>query len=119
MAPSIQETIAEAPAPSVLVLSKNKGSPTEYNVPGLSIITWPISPEPTSTILINAFEPDELEIVTVSLVVYPAAPVVTVAPIRTGCTVADIDVSASVLSIPEISAPATNVPSIDATFYIN
>ena len=29
IAPPIQETIAEAPAPSVFVLSKNKGSPTE------------------------------------------------------------------------------------------
>ena len=29
IAPPIQETIAEAPEPSVLVLSKNKGSPTE------------------------------------------------------------------------------------------
>ena len=28
IAPPIQETIAEAPAPSVFVLSKNKGSPT-------------------------------------------------------------------------------------------
>ena len=28
IAPPIQETIAEAPDPSVLVLSKNKGSPT-------------------------------------------------------------------------------------------
>ena len=57
--------------------------------------------------------------VTVSLVVYPAAPYVTAEPIRTGCTVAVIDKSASVLSIPEISAPEINVPSIDATFNIN
>ena len=69
IAPSIQETIAEAPAPSVFVLSKNKGSPTVYPVPGLSITICPISPEPTSTILIIAFCPELLVIVTVSLVV--------------------------------------------------
>ena len=68
-APPIQETIAEAPDPSVLALSKNKGSPTWYPVPGLSIITWSISPEPTSTILIKAFWPVVLDIATVSVVV--------------------------------------------------
>ena len=90
-----------------------------YPVPGLSIIIWSTSPEPTSTILINASLPEALETATVSSIVYPAEPSVTVAPTRIDCTVAVIDVSTSVLSIPETSAPATNIPSIEAKFSIN
>ncbi len=88
-------------------------------MPGLSITIWSTSPEPTSTIETTASLPIELVTVTASSIVYAEAPEVTDAPVSIDWTVPEIATSASALSTPVISAPLTNVPTIESTFRTN
>ena len=69
-------------------------------MPGLSMMTSPTSPEPTSTISTFASTPVELTALIVSPILYREPPVETDAPVIIVCTVPVIDTSGSELSTP-------------------